>query len=414
MKRLVTGAALVLLAACSKDKATDLPTELVDIESTARVERVWSASVGGGDEVMRLGLGIAVDGDRVFAAGRDGEVLALQRATGKALWRTRTKAQLSAGVGVGGDLAVVASSNGDVIALDVARGDERWRVKVAGEVLAAPAVGPESVVVRTVDGKLRGLALADGKELWQVEEQIPRLTLRGNAPPVVARDLAIAGFDNGKVLAVSARDGDTVWEALVVPSRGRTELERLNDIDAAVKVIGDDVFVAGYQGRAAMLALDSGQIWWTRDVSSYRGVDVDDDALYVSSADGEVVALRRRNGIELWRQNSLKFRRLSAPVAAGSYVAVADLEGIMHWFDKATGAPVARLGGLGGRVSNSALAVDDVIYVISDSGRIHALRAVPLPRVAEAAPEAAQPAAEPEAAAPEAAAPAPEAPPGNE
>jgi hypothetical protein len=73
---------------------------------------------------------------------------------------------------------------------------------------------------------------------------------------VVARDIAISGFDNGRVLAVSIADGATVWDSPVSPSTGRTELERLNDIDAAVKVVGDDVFVVGYQGRAAMLSLD--------------------------------------------------------------------------------------------------------------------------------------------------------------
>src|SRR5213075_107488 len=87
----------------------------------------------------------------------------------------------------------------------------------------------------------------------------------------------------------------------VSPSHGRTELDRLNDIDAAVKVEGDDVFVAGFQGRAAMLALESGQIWWTRDVSSYRGVAVDDDQMYVSTSTGALVALKRRTGTEQWR-----------------------------------------------------------------------------------------------------------------
>jgi outer membrane protein assembly factor BamB len=392
MKRLAACLALGLLAACSKDKAVDEPTELVEIASTARVERVWSASVGGGDQVMRLGLGLAVDGDRVFAAGRGGEVAAFDRSNGRAIWRSRTKSQLAAGVGVGDELAVVASSNGDVIALNSADGVERWRAKVAGEVLASPSVGSDAVIVRTVDGRLRGLALADGKELWLVEEQVPRLSLRGNASPVVARDLVIAGFDNGKVIAVTARDGDTVWETPVVPPRGRTELERLNDIDSAVKVIGDDVFVAGFQGRAAMLALDSGQIWWTRDVSSYRGVDVDDDAMYVASSDGEVVALRRRTGVELWRQSALRFRRLSAPVVTGEHVAVADFEGYMHWFDRTTGAPAGRTGGLAGRVSNPPVAVGDVVYVLSDSGRLNALRAVPLARTPASAAETPAPA----------------------
>jgi outer membrane protein assembly factor BamB len=406
MKRIVACAALLLLAACSKDKAVDEPTELTELAATARVERVWSASVGGGDEVMRLGLGLGFDDARVYAAGRNGEVAAFDRTNGRVAWRSRTKAQLSGGVGVGADLAVVASSNGDVIALSAADGAERWRVKVAGEVLAAPGVGSDVVIVRTVDGRLRGLAVADGKEQWAVEEAVPRLSLRGNAPPVVARDLVVAGFDNGKVVAVSAREGDTVWEAPVIPPRGRTELERLNDIDAAVKVIGDDVFVAGFQGRAAMLALDTGQVWWTRDVSTYRGVDVDDNAMYLSSADGEVVAMRRRSGVEVWRQSALKFRRLSAPVAAGDYIAVADFEGYMHFMDKATGAPAARTGGLGGRVSNSPIAIDGVVYTISDSGKITALRAVALPSAPAPARERA-----PEAAAPEAAEPAP--PPGS-
>jgi outer membrane protein assembly factor BamB len=246
---------------------------------------------------------------------------------------------------------------------------------VKGEILSAPAVSDTEVVVRTVDGKLRALALADGHELWSAEQQIPRLTLRGTAAPVVARDLAISGFDNGRVLAVSLADGATVWDSPVSPAHGRTELERLNDIDAAVKVMGDEVFVAGFQGRAAMLALDSGQIWWTRDVSSYRGVDVDDDQMYVSTSQGGVVALKRRSGIEVWRNDDLlKLRSLSAPAVVGDYVAVADLEGYVHWFDRTTGTIAGRVKTGGDRVTNPPLAVDGNLYVINDQGDIVALR----------------------------------------
>ena len=222
-----------------------------------------------------------------------------------------------------------------LLAMDT--GAQRWRAEVKGEILSAPAVAENEVIVRTVDGKLRALAIADGKEIWSAEQQIPRLTLRGAAAPVVARDVAISGFDNGRVLAVSLADGATVWDSPVSPSHGRTELERLNDIDAAVKVVGDEVFVAGFQGRAAMLALDSGQIWWTRDVSSYRGVDVDDDQMYVSTSQGELVALKRRTGVECGATPLLKLRSLSAPAVVGDYVVVADLEGYVHWFDRATG-----------------------------------------------------------------------------
>ena len=382
-------AAMLALAACdSKDKKVDKPAELTDIKSpTVRIQKLWGASVGGGGKKLRLGLGLATAGNKLFAAGRDGDVAAFDLKTGKQLWRTETKLTLAGGTGVGADVIAVGSADGQVVVLDAANGTQRWRAEVKGEILSAPAVAEKEVIVRTVDGKLRALAMSDGKEIWSAEQQIPRLTLRGAAAPVVAHDVAISGFDNGRVLAVSVADGATVWESPVSPSHGRTELERLNDIDAAVKVVGDDVFVAGFQGRAAMLALDSGQIWWTRDVSSYRGVDVDDEQMYVSTSQGELVALKRRSGVEAWRNDSLKLRSLSAPAVAGEYVAVADLDGYVHFFDRATGVIAGRVKTAGDRVTNAPLSVEGNLYVINDQGDIVALRGVPLaPRAAQAEP----------------------------
>ena len=377
---LMVVAAVLALAACDKkDKKVDEPTKLTDIPSpTVRVDRVWGASVGGGGKKLRLGLGLATAGDRLFAAGRDGDVAAFDLKTGRPLWRVKTKLELTGGTGASDELVAVGSADGLILALAASDGAERWRAEVRGEILSAPAITANSVVVRTVDGKLRALAAADGAELWSTEQQIPKLTLRGVATPVVARDLAISGFDNGRVLAVNMADGSTVWDSSVSPSHGRTELERLNDIDAAVKVVGDDVFVAGFQGRAAMLALDSGQIWWTRDVSSYRGVDVDDEQMYVSTSNGELVALKRRSGIEVWRNESLKFRSLSAPAVVGGYVVVADFDGYVHWFDRATGTIAGRDKAAGNRVTNPPLAVENTLYLINDEGSVLALRAQPI------------------------------------
>jgi outer membrane protein assembly factor BamB len=397
----VLAAAVLALTACDKkDKKVDEPVELTDIESpTVKVNRVWGASVGGGGKKLRLGLGLANSGEALFAAGRDGEVAAFNIKTGKQIWRVKTKLDLTGGTGVSPNIVAVGTSDGLVLALDASNGSEKWRADVHGELLSAPAVSDKEIVVRTVDGKLRALAAADGAELWATEQQIPRLTLRGVATPVLARDLAISGFDNGRVIAVSMADGGTVWDSPVSPSHGRTELERLNDIDAAVKVLGDDVFVAGYQGRAAMLALDSGQVWWTRELSSYRGVDVDDDQMYVSTSTGELVALKRRTGTEVWKNDSLKFRGLSAPAVVGEHVVVADLDGYVHWFDRATGVIAGREKAGGERVTNAPLAIGDTLYLINDKGEISALRAQPIaPRAARNKPKPVE-------------APAPEAPP---
>ena len=396
---LVLLAALLALSACdSKDKKVDKPADLTDIKSpSVRIQKLWGASVGGGGKKLRLGLGLATAGDKIFAAGREGDIAAFNFKNGKQLWRTKTKLELTGGTGVGADVIAVGSADGIVVALDMATGKERWRSEVKGEILSAPAVGSHEVIVRTVDGKLRALSIADGKEIWAAEQQIPRLTLRGTSAPVVARDVAISGFDNGRVLAVSVTDGATVWDSPVSPPHGRTELDRLNDIDAPVKVLGDEVFVAGYQGRAAMLALDSGQIWWTRDVSSYRGVEVDDSQMYVSSSQGALMAFTRRTGQPVWENPVLKNRSLSAPVVAGEYVVVADLDGYVHYFNRATGELAGRVKSGGDRVTNSPLAVGDVVYVITDKGDIVAFHGTPVTSQAAKAeaPAAPAPASEP-------------------
>ena len=363
------------LVACDKDKDIEPPKALVAIDAKLAVEHVWSAGLGGKDRALRLALAPAVDGERLYAAGSGGDVQAFEPASGRSLWRTHSKLPLSAGPGTGAGLVVVGASDGQVLALDAATGTVRWQIRLSGEVLAPPAVTGQAVVVRSVDGRVRGLSPADGHELWSNEQSVPRLTLRGTARPLIVGDTVICGFDNGKVAAYGLVNGDTVWETAVSPPHGRTELERLVDIDGAMQVSGRDVFVAGFQGRVAMLALDSGQIWWSREASSYRGLALDGETLYVVLADGIVQGLRRRDGTPLWQQDRLARRGLTAPVIDGEAVVVADYEGYVHWLDRASGALVGRIGTSKGRITNSPLAANGFVYLQTDAGSLYALRA---------------------------------------
>ncbi|MDB6089415.1 MAG: hypothetical protein JWN85_2199 [Gammaproteobacteria bacterium] len=414
-------AALLVFAACSKDKEIDKPAQLTPFSATLKVDRVWSASVADkGAKALRLGLGLAAEGNRVYAAGHSGDVVAFDLANGHSVWRTKTKAAISGGPGVGGDLVAVGSSGGEVIALNAADGKIRWRVRLNGEVLSAPAISERMVAVRTVDGKLRGLSPKDGHALWTPEQQEPRLSHRGTSRPVIVGEVALCGFDNGKVVAVNMNDGTLQWEATIAPPHGRTELERLVDVDSTVRVSGQDVYAVGFQGRVAMLALDTGQIWWSHDASSYRGIGLDDDALYIATADGEIAALRRRTGAEIWRQKALAHRGLSAVATTDNAVVVADYQGNVHWLDKATGEIAARAPSGKVRVSNAPLIVDNMVLVINDAGRISAFRTTPIgatmsgtrkvpaqDKAGPAAPAASEPAV-PSPAAPATAAPEPE------
>jgi outer membrane protein assembly factor BamB len=368
-------AAAVLATGCSKEEEIAPPAELVDFEPLVRTDRVWSAGTKGGDDVLRLGLRPALEGERVYVAGHGGDVQALEVANGRVIWRTATKLELSGGPSVGEGIVVVGATGGDVVALDAGSGLERWRVATGGEVLAAPAVAGGLVVVRTVDGRLRALGVADGKEAWNYEQPVPRLTLRGNGMPIVDGDMVIAGLDNGKVVSLSLSTGELLWSTTVAPSQGRTEIERLVDIDSPVRIVGDDIFVVGYQGRIAMLARDTGQLWWGRDLSSNRGLAVDSDTIYVTAADSSVVALRRRDGTPVWTQDAMLRRSLTAPVLSGDTLVVGDFEGYVHWLDAATGQMLARGKTGSGRMSNAPVVAGDLLLLQSDSGDVQAWRA---------------------------------------
>jgi outer membrane protein assembly factor BamB len=368
----VLGAALLAVAACGSKTKPDKPAPLVDFKSSLRVQRQWSAGVGG-EPKQRLGLGAAVAGDTVYLAGPKGTVEALQLATGKLRWRRDLRAPLAGGPGAGTDMVVVGSEKGEVIALAAADGAPRWRVHVGAEILAAPAVAADVVVVRTVDGKLRGLDAKDGAQRWLMDQQLPRLTLRGNAPPVISGDLALAGFDNGRLVAVTLAGGATVWDTAISQARGSSELQRLVDIDSPVVTDGDDLFVVGFQGRVVRLARETGQIIWAKDLSSYRGLAIDGEFLYVSTAAGELVKLERSTGTELWRQSALLRRQLSAPVVYGGYVVVADLDGVVHWLKVSDGSFVARQS-MGSRVSSAPLHAGGLLLVESDKGELRAFR----------------------------------------
>ena len=376
--RLAAGwlALAVLLVGCDKDKDVAPPAALVPIAGKAAVQRLWEASLGGKDRMLRLALAPATDGTRLYAAGQDGVVHAFEPVSGRTLWQVKTKLGLSAGPGVGGGMVVAGSSDGRVIALDAATGERRWLVRMTGEVLATPVIAPHAVIVRTVDGRVRALALDTGRELWSNEEQVPRLTLRGTSVPAVAGDTVVCGFDNGKVAAYGVTNGDLLWEAGVSPPHGKTELERMVDIDGHIEISGHDVFVAGFQGRVAMLALDSGQVWWSRELSSYRGLVLDGETLYVTTSDGTLDALRRRDGTPLWTSDKLIRRGLTTPAVDGDAIVVADFAGYVHWLDKSTGALIARMPTKKkSRITNAPIVANGIVYVQSDAGRLYAFRA---------------------------------------
>jgi outer membrane protein assembly factor BamB len=365
-----------LLGACGIfDDEDELgPAELVDLDAKVKPKRAWHANLGDDAEFLRLALRPAGDGKRIYAASADGKVFAFEPTSGDRQWRTDLETELTAGPGVGQDHVVVVGADGYVIVLDAASGNETWRTELKGESVATPLVAEGVVVIQTVDNRLRALDLYNGNELWTVNQSKPALTQRGNASPLLVGKSVIAGFDNGHVLAVELESGTTVWDALLAPPTGRSDLERLADVDGALTSVGQDIYAAGYQGRLASLAAESGQILWGLDISTFEGVSADWTSVYTAQDEGIVIALSRRTGAENWRQDILLRREPTLPVPFGTTVVTGDFDGYLHFFSNVDGEYVGRVRTGGAAVSNAPVVIGDTLYVQTDGGEILAYR----------------------------------------
>ncbi len=364
--------AAVLGGCAGRKEVSEPPAELTDFDATVDVEKVWSDKVGGKSERLRLGLRPATDGARIYAGAYDGQVAAFDAASGDKIWSVETDLALTAGPGFGENVLAFGSADGELLVLDAATGQERWRQAIGSEVLAPPAIGTGVVVVRTVDGRLRGFSTATGSTLWAVEQNLPSLTLRGNTAPRVAGTLVISGFNNGRVGAYEIADGDPAWEVAIANPTGRSELERLVDVSAGLSIVGNDVYVVGYHGRAVGIDLETGVVLWQQELSSYAGLGADVNNVYVTSDFDAVVALDRNAGTQLWKQEALRLRDLTAPTRYANTLVVGDYEGYLHWLSPDDGSFLARERAAGERISAAPLVVGQNVYVQGEDGTLAA------------------------------------------
>jgi len=351
------------------------PKELVEFEPTLKTDKLWSVDVGDGIKRGAQQLHPVARNGRLFMADYKGELIAVDADSGKRLWQIKTKLPFSGGPGVSDALVLVGTEDGEIHAFQADTGTPVWIARISSEVLAAPVEGDGIIVVRSIDGRVFGLDARNGRRVWVYDHSVPLLTLRGEDNPLIRAGIVYLGYDNGAVVALKLADGTLLWEQAVANNEGRTELDRLADIDGRMMFIASDLLVASYKNRLASLAADSGRLLWFKDISSYSGVDVDRTNLAVSDKEGNVWLLDRRNGATQWKQDQLENRGLTRPVIFGGYVVVGDFEGYLHWLSLADGRFAARtkLGGDG--FAGAPFIVGNTLYACTQKGELVAMRA---------------------------------------
>jgi outer membrane protein assembly factor BamB len=376
----------------SKHKGNE-PAELADIVPTVNVSRLWSVDLGDGEGKRWLRLRPSLDGSRVYAVDDAGRLRAIDAATGKGLWEVQAvelkgerdwrnawlKSNVEGGLtsppGLGLGTVVVGGRNGEVVAFDADSGNKKWAVKVTSEVLAAPLVTSDLVVVRSGDGRVFGLGVADGARKWVFDRGLPTLSLRGNSAPVAGSGLVYVGYDDGTVVALRESDGVRAWEQTVAEPEGRTELDRIADIDGELQVGSDEVFASSYHDQTMAMSASNGRPLWVRDIGAAAGLTLLADRVLVSDKAGNVWALERYSGNALWKQDAFARRQLTTPVVHGEYVVVGDVEGYLHWLNLATGEIAGRT-----RLEDAPLrgtpqvSPDGVLYATGSDGELAAYR----------------------------------------
>lgn len=336
---------------------------LPEIDMAFQTQVTWEQDVGDGIENYFSRLTPAIGYGKIFAADREGRIVALSPETGKKIWELdistrstrsyignlyglfagRVSAKVSGGISLAYDRLYIGTENGEVLAIDQADGSIVWRTKVPSEVLAAPAIDSGFVVVNTVAGILVGLNADTGELIWENESDVPPLTLRGVSAPAAANGGAIVGLATGRLQVSIIESGLTAWEQVIAKPSGATELERIVDVDSKPLVFGGTVFVISYGGSLSAVELRTGQVVWTREYASFRNVSISGNRLFVTDNNSNIYAIDRRNGVELWSSGELRRRNLTEPTPVGDYIVVGDKFGFLHWFTQDEGKYVSRM-----------------------------------------------------------------------
>ena len=375
---LTTSVLLLLISGCStfqewfgsEEEDATAPVELERIDTEVKLKKQWSIKIGDGqgDGFYKI-TPTLVDGV-LYVASSDGEVAAISAADGGRLWRVELERPLSGGVGYHDRSLYLGGADGSVLQLSADDGVVEWEAAVSGEVLAAPAVSDDWVIVQTYDGKLLGFQPGADEPAWTFTSDVPILTLRGTSTPILVGDNAIAGFGDGKVVAVDVNSGNVSWESRIGVPQGSSEIDRIVDIDGAMTQQGIELFVASYQGRVAALDSRTGRKLWQQNVSSVTGTHVGFGNVYVADVDGTLSAFLRTGQGVRWQNIELGYRQLSRPTPVSSYVATVDFDGYLHLLSQVDGQIVGRTK-IGGDAARADMIADSGrLFIFADNGQL--------------------------------------------
>lgn len=379
-KSFCVGFSILCLVACSavEKRSETIPRkELPKVSKHALVRTIWRVNVGKGvGGKFNSNVILVKEGNALYTADHQGTIVSLDKKNGKFLWKTKLKEKIIAGPYVMGDKLAVSCGEDSIIMLNAKTGAQLWRTHIGSEVLAVPVIDKEYVYIHSLDGRIISLNVETGNKFWEYSYSLPSIILRKLSEPIVANTNLYVGFSNGKLAALNKNSGQLEWIKDISQNLGRTDLKRMSDIASSPFLDLDMLYVVSYQGKLAKISSYSGQTIWSTKVSSYNGVYVDQEQVYVTDEIGHVIAFDKDTGGEVWRLEILQGRKLSRPIIFGNKLVVGDKDGNVHFISIKDGKYLTRYNLGNNGMAAIPLVENNEMYVLGRGGSVVALTAL--------------------------------------
>ena len=351
--------------------------------------KAWTAQIAGSSNRARLGAAPVVGGGRLYAVDVDGTVYAFDAQTGAKIW-TRNAAlennlrNSAFGGGVSFDSGKLYGTNGagEVIAMDAATGNELWKVTPSGPLRGSPTVAFGSVYVMTQDNQIFALDANDGSLQWQESASSTQAGVFGVAAPAVGQGTVIAGYSSGELVAYRYENGRSLWADALARTSISTQVGTLTDIDADPIIDNGRVYALGQGGRMAAYELVTGQRIWELNLAGISTPAIAGEWIFTLTDDARLLAIARSTGKVRWLTQLAEYRNVekkkdpifwTGPVLAGNSLWLVNSRGEL--WRVSTGEGSAQLyQELGEPVSLPPVVANETLYILDDSGRIHAFR----------------------------------------
>ena len=343
------------------------PTQLYQVSDNRKLDREWSVSNGNDISYGRL-IPAVYDGT-VFYINSLGYVSAVDLETGKLQWSKNTQDIVSTGLDVTFKTISYGTLDGSLVALSHTDGNEIWRSSTSSESLSPPANSGSHLIIQTIDGRVAGYELKTGKRDWFHQTVLPSLTLRGTSSPFMEQGFIFTGFASGKVAMIYPDSGAIRLELPVAINEGKSELERIIDIDGRPIIVDNTLIAASYQGNITAINLRDGRPTWQEEISTVKDLTSNGNRVVAVDSKDIVKAFGTATGAIIWEQEDLKLRKLTSPASISNLVVVGDLEGYVHLLN-------AQSGNFEGREKVSRNAITEIIsqgnylLIVDTAGRV--------------------------------------------